>query len=139
MGNWITIDARTGNYTGIDITPAQANTLDAIIKRLPEFDFYGHPDRYEIKALDISQAEPDQELTVLLSSAGIRTSRPAIFVSITTGMIDDDGTLASIYSRKYRHLKIGPRGGISSAPATASRSGFRPVSLFEALNSEYWT
>lgn len=134
---WTTIDARSGDYTGINLTPAQAGKLDALRARLPEFDFYGSPDRYEIKKLEISQAEPDPELAALCASVGIRVRHPDIFVSIVTGMKDDDGTLAEIYCRKYRHLKIGPRGGMESSPIT--RTGFRPVSLFDALNSEYWT
>ena len=139
MSNWTTIDARSGDYTGIDMTPAQIRTLDAIREKLPRFDFYGDPGQYEIKVFEVSQADPDPELTALLTSAGIRSRRPDVFVSITTGMIGDDGTMAAVLCRKYRHLKIGPRGGIASAPVTAGRSGFRSVSLFDALNTEYWT
>ena len=133
---WTTIDARTGDYTGISLTPAQARTLAALRDRLPEFDFYGSPDKYEVKQFELSQAEPDQELTALLRAAGMRVRRPDVFVQIVTGMKDDTGTLAEVYCRKYRFLKIGPRGGLESSPI--NRKGFRPVSLFDALNSEYW-
>lgn len=134
---WTTIDARSGDYSGISLTPAQVRTLEALRARLPEFDFYGSPDRYEIKKLELSQAEPDPDIVALMASAGMRARKPDVFAVIVTGMKDDAGTLAEVYCRKYRHLKIGPRGGIESSPVT--RSGFRPVSLFTALNSEYWT
>lgn len=134
--NWTTIDARSGDYTGVSLTPSQARTLDRIRSMIPRFDFYGRPDKYEIKKLEISQAIPDPELTELFARAGIRTRKPDVFVHIVTGMKDDTGTMAEVYCRKYRHLKIGPRGGVESSPVT--RSGFRSVSLFDAMNSEYW-
>lgn len=134
---WITIDARSGNYAGLSLTRAQIRTLDALRARLPEFDFYGRPECYEIKQFELSQAVPDPELVALLASAGIRSRRPDVFIQIVTGLKDDAGTMAEVYCRKYRHLKIGPRGGIESSPVT--RSGFHSVSLFDALNSEYWT
>lgn len=133
---WTTVDARKGDYTGISLTPAQARTLDEIRSRLPYFDFYGRPDDYEIKKLELSQAEPDPEIIALRASLGMRTRMPDVFVAIITGMKNDDGTMAEIYCRKRRFLKIGPRGGIESSPI--SRKGFRPVSLFTLLNSEYW-
>ena len=133
---WTTIDARSGDYTGIRMTPAQSRTLATFLSRLPDFDFYGSPDRYEIKKLELSQAEPDPELTALLVSVGMRPKHPSVFVSVVTGMVDDEGTLAEVYCRKYRHLCIGPRGGLQSSLVTDT--GFRPVSIFQALNSEYW-
>ena len=136
MDNWTTIDARTGDYTGIRLTSAQVRTLDALRANLPKFDYYGHPEDYEIKRFELSQAEPDPALAELMQAVGMRPRKPDVFVLITTGMIDDAGTMAEFYCRKHRHLKIGPRGGIESSPI--NRKGFRPVSLFDALNTEYW-
>ena len=136
MDNWTTIDARTGDYTGIRLTPAQVRTLDAIRAQIPRFDYYGHPDDYEIKQFELSQADPDPVLAELMQSAGMRPRRPDVFLHVVTGMVNDAGTMAEYFCRKHRHLCIGPRGGISSSPIT--RNGFKPVSLFDALNSEYW-
>lgn len=133
---WTTVDARGGDYTGISLTPAQARTLDEIRSRLPEFDFYGRPDDYEIKKLELSQAEPDPEIIALRTRLGMRAERPSVFVDIITGMKNDAGTMAEIYCRKRRFFKIGPRGGIESSPI--SRKGFRPVSMFDLLNREHW-
>lgn len=134
---WTDIDGRKGDYTGLRLTPAQIRTLDTIRENLPKYDFYGGPDRYEIKKFNLSQAEMDPEIVDLITSAGRRVPKPDVFVTIDTGMKNDDGTLASIYCRKYRHLKIGPRGGIESC--TINQRTFRPVSLLAALNTEYWT
>lgn len=131
------IDGREGDYTGIRLTPAQIRTLNTIRESLPKYDFYGGPDRYEIKKFSLSQYEMDPEIVDLIIRAGRRVPKPDVFVTIDTGMKDDEGTMASIYCRKYRSLKIGPRGGIESC--TIHQRRFRPVSLLAALNTEYWT
>lgn len=132
---WRKIDARSGDYSGLNLSAAQVRVIDSIRSALPRFDFYGSGD-YEIKQFEIMQADKDPELDALLRSAGSRCSANAVYLHIITGMKNDSGTAAEYYCRKYRHLKIGPRGGISSCGK--DRSDFRPVSLFDAMNKEYY-
>ena len=134
--NWTTIDARSGDYTGLQLSSAQRRVLHAIWSKIPYFDFYGGPEEYEVKKFEVSQPGAS-DFDDLRRSRGGRVSCKPIFVYIVTGMRNDDGTMASVFCRKKRHLCIGPRGGISAS--SMDRKGFRSVSLFDAMNSEYWT
>ena len=133
--DFVTIDARTGDYSGVTLTPAQVRTLNALRRDLPRFDYYGRPEKYETKKFELSQyvSAPDMPERIA------RACSASVYVYIVTGRRDDDGTMAAALCRKYRHLSIGPRGGIKSAPVRPGHgNSFRPVSLFDALNREYW-
>lgn len=77
------------------MTVAQQRTLDEIKNRIEYFDFYGKPDQYEIKKFEVKELENGD-----------------VWVSFTTGMRDDEGTLGQVYCRKHRFTMIGKRGGL---------------------------
>jgi len=125
------IDIRSGDLSGLDITKQQARTIRAIIDALPEFDFYGRPDQYEIKSLRLSITDRDTFDDIDRDVLG--SHRFPVYLVTETGMVDDEGTMAELYCRKYRHLYIGPRGGIRNMHTGRSNHPW-PVSLFDAMN-----
>ena len=98
------------------MTKAQERTIEAIKSGLPRFDFYGAADKYEVKEFDVKEYES------------------FVSVYIVTGMKDDDGTLAAVLCRKYRHAFIGKKGGISYMN---SKHNTVRCSLFSLLNEHY--
>lgn len=75
------------------MTNTQKKTIERI-KKMAEQTFYVK-DKYEIKTVEIDENE--------------------YFVSlyIETGLIGDEGTLASVFGRDGAHFFIGKRGGIT--------------------------
>ena len=135
VGN-VFFGAGTGDLAGLDITCQQAATIRAIMDQLPRFDIYSPV--YVVKKFELSvpaPADPDPILADAIAAGIIRARRPDVYLEIVTGMIDDAGTMAEIYCRKYRHLAIGPRGGIRDLHPHRTRR----VSLFEAMNSSAYS
>lgn len=98
------------------MTKAQERTIEAIKSGLPRFDFYGAPADYEVKEFVVKEYE--------------------YFVSvyIVTGRKNDDGTLAAVLCRKYRHAFIGKKGGVSYMNSKSNRVC---CSVFDLLNRHY--
>lgn len=86
-------DRRT--LTREDLTPAQLATLDHVVQGVLRKNDLGQPGRTEVKRLEISEAWGG-----------------SAFVVLEVGMVSDEGTMASVFCRDYRHLWIGKRGGI---------------------------
>ena len=127
-------EAITGRAAEMRMNRAQRDMIKLIADRLPEFDFYSRPDKYKIKHFDIIQFVPDSDDERRIFG---HEARP-VYVSFTTGMIYDEGTLATVYCRKSRHFQIGPRGGIRSGNWNGKiLSGFRSCSIFDLLNRHY--
>lgn len=101
------------------MTRAQERTIEEIKRLIPKFDFY-NSDNYEIK-----------EFTV-------REDESIDFVSIyfVTGRKNDDGTMASVIARKYRHAIIGKNGGIMVF-RRKGRTTFR-ATVFDFMNKHYY-
>lgn len=101
------------------MTKQQEKTIERIKKEIPYFDFYSS-DKYEIKEFKVDECE--------------------YFVSlyIVTGMKDDEGTLAALLCRKYRHAFIGKRGGIQVPYFKRKGShGTFSASVFKFMNECY--
>lgn len=93
----------------------QTNTLMEVIREIPHFDF--HSDMYEVKQMQIEPQEYG-----------------SIFCTFTTGLKDDEGTLASILYRKRRIFWIGKKGGIK---VMNSNNNLIRCSIFELMNHYY--
>lgn len=98
------------------MTKAQELTIEKIKKAIPEFDYY-NSDEYEIKQFEVEENE--------------------YFVSVyfVTGMKNDEGTMAAVICRKYRHCFIGKNGGIR-VPRRRGKTCFRS-SVFDFMNKFY--
>ena len=132
-------EIRSGSAPDLQLTPAQRRALEMIAEALPHFDFYGRPDAYQVKEFTVIQYASDDETDARVFAE--TNFRPSIYVNIVTGLANDEGTAAEIYCRKYRSLAIGPRGGIKAMQvphAGKPGHGYRAVSLFDAMNTEYW-
>lgn len=100
------------------MTKAQERTLNAIKREIPRFDFYNHPETYEIK--EWKEWEPD--------------CSGRFMVTFETGMKDDEGTLAAILCRKNRIFWVGTRGGVY-----VMNKNYHLVSttVFDLMNKHY--
>lgn len=99
------------------MTNAQLATIKKIEKNIPYFDFYSEDD-YEVKQFEITECDG------------------FIDVYIVTGMKGDDGTMAAVLCRKYRHGFIGKRGGVS---IVNSKGKCARCSVFAFMNKHYRT
>lgn len=99
------------------MTKAQEIVIRKIEKELPRFDFY-NSENYEIKKFEIEE-----------------TDYGPVWVSITTGRKNDEGTLACILCRKHRFFKVGKRGGIQNFQYDGKNKG--SVTIFKLLNECY--
>ena len=99
------------------MTRAQETTIEKIKKEIPRFDFY-NSDEYEIKKFKVEENE--------------------YFVSVyfVTGRKDDEGTMAEVLCRKYRHAFIGKNGGLR-VPRRRGKTCFRS-SVFDFMNRHYY-
>ena len=99
------------------MTRAQEITIEKIKKEIPYFDFY-NSDEYEIKKFEVEENE--------------------YFVSVyfVTGRKDDEGTMAEVLCRKYRHAFIGKNGGLR-VPRRRGKTCFRS-SVFDFMNRHYY-
>lgn len=99
------------------MTRAQENTIEKIKKEIPRFDFYSS-DEYEIKKFEVKENE--------------------FFVSVyfVTGRKNDEGTMAEMLCRKYRHAFIGKNGGLM-VPRRRGKTCFRS-SVFDFMNKHYY-
>ena len=98
------------------MTKKQKMVIERIKSEIPRFDFYNSDD-YEIKTFEVEENE--------------------YFVSVyfVTGRKNDEGTMASILCRKYRHAFIGKNGGIRT-PGRNGKTAIR-CSLFDFMNKHY--
>lgn len=104
------------------MTAAQERVINHIKKELPRFDFYSK-DGYEIKEFEVAPLSDESKI---------------LSVYIVTGMKNDEGTMAAILCRKYRHFFIGVRGGIETCYYNNKfLTTFRKVKPFELLNCGY--
>lgn len=100
-----------------EMTKAQERVIEKIKKDIPYFDFYGNPEGNEIKEFNVEEIY-----------GGI------VMLSFTTGMKDDEGTLASVYCRKHRFTLIGKKGGLFEYDDNLNRISY---SEFEFMNRRY--
>lgn len=98
------------------MTKAQEQTIRKVMREIPRFDFYSS-EGYEVKDFDITV-----------------TDFGKVFISFHTGMVGDEGTLASVICRKWRHFMIGERGGVSVFTQKGNR---KRVSVFTLMNECY--
>lgn len=104
------------------MTKRQEVTIKAIERRVEEFDFYGHPENYEIKEWKVTE------------ECGI------VSLVLETGMKNDEGTLACLLCRKRRHALISPKGSITIYTWNAKLQRVirhKYVSVFDFMN-KYW-
>lgn len=94
----------------------QQKAMKNIIMEIPTFDFYGS-DNYEVKEIRMDVQEYG-----------------SVYVVIETGMIDDEGTLASCLCRKRRTFWIGKKGGIT---VLNSKYNLVSIPLFKLMNEHY--
>lgn len=100
------------------MTDKQYKKIEQIKKMIPRFDFYGAPEKYEVKKWEVEE----------LGVNGI------ICVVLVTGLIGDEGTMASLLCRKHRQFFVGARGGIS---VMNRNYNFTNVSAFDLMNKYY--
>ena len=88
----------------------QINVIETIKKEMME-------NRYEVK-------------TEQVSDCGFFVS-----YSIEVGIADDEGTLASVLCRNYRHFFIGKRGGVTLKTVSMGNHRASPKSVSGLFNS----
>lgn len=74
----------------------QERAIEAIRKEIVRRQSNGPPEACEFKTWKVTE-DPDTDLVFLVSEYGSKT---------------DEGTMASLICRDYRHFKIGPSGGV---------------------------
>lgn len=99
-----------------NITRKQKLEIDHILRDIPYYDFH-NSNKFEIKTFEIN-----------VNGFGI------VDLYFVTGMIDDEGTLAGILCRKYRHVFIGKRGGLSMV---SDKGSIRNINHFDLMNRYY--
>lgn len=99
-----------------DMNQKQVNVMKQILLDIPRFDFHNSDD-FEVKELQMKMT-PFNE----------------VYVVLVTGMIGDEGTLASTLGRKRRTFWIGNRGGLRRMN---SKYNTTSVSRFDLMNSYY--
>lgn len=105
------------------MTKQQENAIEQIKKAIPRFDFYGHPESYEIKKLEVIDEYEEWG---------------RVIVYVETGRVEDEGTLAEMICRKRRQIFIGPRGGCIAYKYNAkSKKSVRVEGFFRVMN-EGW-
>lgn len=103
------------------MTKAQERTIEQIKKAIPKFDFYGHPDDYEIKRWEVKE-----------------TDYGKVIVIFETGRKGDEGTMASILCRKHRQIFIGSRGGMECYVYDTKKKKCRTIKgFFKCMNEGY--
>jgi hypothetical protein len=55
-----------------------------------------------------------------------------VFITITTGLPNDEGTYASVFARDYRHVMVGAKGGITLLNA---KTVVKNRGLFNAIHA----
>lgn len=100
------------------MTKAQEKTLNEIKNRIPYFDFYDSPDKYELK--EWKEWEPNRD--------------GSFMVTFVTGMKDDSGTLAAVFCRKHRTFWVGVRGGVR---VMNENFKFVRTTVFDLMNKHY--
>lgn len=105
-----------------ELNAAQRKVLERIESKIEYFDFYGHPEEFEIKRFIITKVDD--------------VKGGKIWVSLITGMKNDNGTMAACLCRKRRFFIIGPRGGLTTAWFNG-KGTFRRVSVFDLMNQGY--
>ena len=79
------------------MTTQQKRTIEWLRKRLLETDGNGSSE-YEFKQFDVKDVSDS-------------SMKPLVFVTSEVGRKGDEGKLSSLFCRRYRLIKIGPRGG----------------------------
>lgn len=97
------------------MTKSQEKAIEKI-RKLGEELFYGGADEYEFKEFDI------QEL-----------NNGTISLVVETGMKNDEGTLAALFTRDRAHLFIGKKGGITYYDKNCIKKVFKGYSLLQAV------
>lgn len=103
------------------MTNAQEKMLERIKKDIPEFDFYGQPDLYEIKRWEVKE-----------STYGI------VEVIFVTGLKEDEGTVANVFCRKHRQLFIGTNGGVTTCKYNRKLKRTVEINGFFRCMNEGW-
>lgn len=77
------------------MTKAQKCMITKLMDAIKNVDFYG--DKDEVKKFETEENELG-----------------GVWVTVVTGMKNDEGTIAECLCRKYRHIYIGKNGGLTS-------------------------
>lgn len=104
------------------MTKRQEAVLKAIEQQIERFDFYGHPEAYEVKEWKVTENCDRVELV------------------FETGRKNDEGTMAAILCRKRRQAFISPRGSITVIMWNAKLRRViqhKYVSVFDLMNKYY--
>jgi len=102
-------------------TEKKANTIKARAEKLTA-EILAKFDGHEIKSIDLDIRQgvyPELKVGEILISA--RREWIEGFFTITTGMIDDEGTAAQLFCRDYRFIAIGERGGCTLVNAMSQK------------------
>lgn len=105
------------------MTKLQQNTIEQIKKAIPRFDFYGHPESYEIKKWEVVDEQEEWG---------------RVIVYVETGRVNDEGTLAEAICRKHRQIFIGRRGGCLSYKYSKRCKRLIKVEGFFRVMNEGW-
>ena len=96
------------------MTKKQEKMVEFLRKNILEWDSYGHPETREVKVFKVSEIE-GTNLVAVYSVVGLK---------------DDEGTVASILCRTYRHMFIGKNGGIFTRIYNSKTGKYR---LYEGI------
>ena len=92
---WTSGEIKRRNFKRNIITKAQQRTIDRLKDTL--HGYWGGTNEYEWKKWEVET-----------------TDYGPVWLTAESGMVNDQGTMASIFCRDYWHISIGPRGKIKS-------------------------
>ena len=98
------------------MTPSQKKAVQAIRQEI--IDRHGYGDTKEFKKFEVKELDWGGKISVCTSY----------------GLINDEGTMASIFCRDERYLFVGPRGGIELANCKR-KSKAKVTGLFDSINA----
>jgi len=82
------------------MTPKQQKAVEWICKEVIKNDGYG--ERYEYKRFEV----------VEYTDYPYSEDSPMVYVVTDVGLVGDEGTMAEVFARVHRHIRVGPRGGL---------------------------
>lgn len=99
------------------MTKSQNKIIEELHRLIPDFDFYSQ-DGYEVKELKLDD------------------NSDILWVTLTTGMIGDENTMAQVLCRKHRFFSVGKRGAITCY-TYGSELYKQKCTLFSLMNRGY--
>lgn len=110
-----------GTFASIDeaasvLNMAQVQEMRRLVARIAEYHSYGDAANYEFKRIEVA------------------VRHGSVYLVTEHGMKNDEGTMASVLCRDYRHVAVGERGQLRLLNAKNKKLG-KVIGLFRCANT----